>query len=105
MEQVIAKRPKIRYLSATNMQSGIDLAQMHSPDLIILDMDLPDINGIEGFEILKNIEETKEIPVIALSANALPHQIEEAMAVGFMKYFVKPFEIRQFLEVMDEMSG
>lgn len=105
MEQVIAKRPKIRYLSATNMQSGIDLAQMHCPNLIILDMDLPDINGIEGFEILNNIEETKEIPVIALSANALPHQIEEAMAVGFMKYFVKPFEIRQFLEVMDEMSG
>ena len=105
MEQVIAKRPKIRYLSATNMQSGIDLAQMHCPNLIILDMDLPDMNGIEGFEILENIEETKEIPVIALSANALPHQIEEAMAAGIMKYFVKPFEIRQFLEVMDEMSG
>ena len=105
MEQVIAKRPKIRYLSAPNMQLGIGLAQRHCPDLIILDMDLPDINGIEGFEMLKNIEETKEIPVIALSANAMPHQIEEAMEAGLMKYLVKPLEIKQFLEMVDGMSG
>lgn len=105
MEQVIAKRPKIRYLSAPNMQLGIDLAQMHCPDLIVLDIDLPDINGIEGFEILKNIEETREIPVIALSANAMPNQIEEAMAAGFMKYLVKPLEVSQFLGVVDGMSG
>ncbi len=105
MEQIIAKRPTVRYLSAPNMQLGIDLAQMHCPDLIVLDIDLPDINGIEGFEMLKNIEETKEIPVVALSANAMPHQIAEAMAAGFMKYLVKPLEIKKFLEMLDGMSG
>ncbi len=104
MDQVISKRPRIQYFSASNMQSGIDLAQMHIPDLIILDIDLPDINGIEGIEILKNIEETKEIPVIALSSNTFPYQIEEAMEAGFTKYFVKPLEISQFLEMLDKMS-
>ena len=85
------------------MRKGIEFAQKHCPDLIIMDMELPDINGIEGFKILQSIDETKGIPVMALSANALQDQIEEAMSVGFEQYFIKPLEISKFLETLDSM--
>jgi len=79
-------------------QLGIQLASTNLPDIILMDINLPGISGIESLAILGQDTLTARIPVIALSANASPHDIEKGLKAGFFRYMTKPFKFDQFME-------
>ena len=83
-------------------RDAIRLARENSPDLVLMDIQLPDIDGIQAFKKLQTFKETNGIPVIALSANAMKHQVEEVMSLGFKFYLTKPINIKQLLEKIDQ---
>jgi CheY-like chemotaxis protein len=81
---------------------GLDLASQHRPDLILLDMNLPDIPGEEVLRRLRDMPETRWLPVVVISADATQERIDGALAVGARAYLTKPLDIRRLLELMDE---
>ena len=89
-------------LFRSHAKMGIDIAQALKPDLILMDINLPDIDGIEALKRLKNFEETHDIPVIAMSANAMKRDIDRAMAEGFKAYITKPFDIGKFRKMIED---
>jgi len=101
VEQLISFRPDLRLLTAAEGQLGIELARAHQPDVILMDINLPDISGNEALIILRNDPKTAHIPVIALTANAMPRAVSESMAYGFFRYIVKPINIDDFFEILD----
>ncbi|HEY0074910.1 MAG TPA: response regulator, partial [Abditibacteriaceae bacterium] len=84
---------------------GLDLAHQHQPDLILLDLNLPDLSGAEVFARLQQEEATKNIPVIVLSADATPTQKERLLLAGVRAYLAKPLNVREFLETIDAHLG
>ena len=106
VQQILRKnRPEVELSCADHARVGIELAVKKQPDLILMDIQLPDIDGIQAFKALQTYEETKGIPIIALSANAMKHQVEEVMSLGFKFYMTKPINIHQFLSKVDEFRG
>ena len=103
VQQILERRGNIVFLAAPQASIGIELAQVHLPDLILMDINLPDMNGMDAVDKLKNIERTRNIPVIAFSADAMPYEIEKAMSHGFSRYLTKPLDIGHFLRVLDEV--
>jgi PAS domain S-box-containing protein len=101
VEHLIARRPDLRLLSAANGDLGIELARQHQPQVILMDINLPGINGFEALRILRGDPETAHIPVIALSANAMPRAIEKGHQAGFFGYLTKPIGVAKFMEVLD----
>ena len=102
VEQIIEGYPYLRMLSARDGNLGIALARAHLPDVILMDITLPDINGIEAMEILLKDPLTAHIPVVALSANATPDNVLKGMEAGFFRYICKPFQLNDFMCVIDE---
>jgi PAS domain S-box-containing protein len=100
--QLLAQRPQHQLLSATHGSLGIEIARAHLPAVILMDIDLPDINGIEVLKILRADPVTTHIPVVALSANAMPHEIESGLQAGFYRYVTKPIRVNEFLNSLDE---
>ena len=93
LQEVIHDRlPNLKMLSAHNAELGLELAREHEPDVIILDINLPGMNGFAALEHLMRSEKTRRIPVIALSANAMPSDIKKGRDAGFRKYLTKPIE-------------
>ncbi|MEE9257292.1 MAG: ATP-binding protein, partial [bacterium] len=103
--RILSRRPAVRLLSSLQAQMGIDLARAHHPDLILLDLNLRDMDGLEVLKHLQDLPETRDIPVIALSANAMPRDIEKAKAAGFVRYLTKPINISDFLAAIDHFLG
>jgi CheY-like chemotaxis protein len=101
VEQLIARRPDMRLLSAGDGIRGITLARIHQPDVILMDINLPGISGIQALKILREDPVTAHIPVLALSANAMPRDIEKGMAAGFFRYLTKPIKVNEFMEALD----
>ena len=101
VEQIIARHPDLRLLSAMNGQDGIALAIGQVPDVILMDINLPGISGIEAMKILRLEPVTAYIPIIALSANAMPRDIEKGLEAGFFKYLTKPIKVNEFLETLN----
>ncbi|MDP3168180.1 MAG: ATP-binding protein, partial [Hydrogenophaga sp.] len=101
VEQIIARLPNIRLLTAVNGNSGIEIARVSQPEVILMDINLPDINGIQALKILRADPATTHIPVIALSANAIPRDIENGLAAGFFRYLTKPIKVNEFMDVLD----
>jgi signal transduction histidine kinase/AmiR/NasT family two-component response regulator len=101
VEDLIARRPDIRLLSALDGNSGIKIARERRPDLILMDINLPGISGIRALKILAEDPITVHIPVIALSANAIPRDIEKGLKVGFFRYLTKPIKVKEFMETLD----
>jgi PAS domain S-box-containing protein len=101
VEQLLARRSDIRLLSATDGNLGVELALAHRPDLILMDINLPGIGGIDALRILRSTPATAHIPVVALSANAMPRDIEKGLAAGFFRYLTKPIRIGEFMETLD----
>jgi len=99
--QIIARRPEIRLLSATTGLLGIELALTARPDVILMDINLPGMSGIKAMQILRADSRTSHIPVVALSANAMPRDIERGLEAGFFRYLTKPLRIDKFLEALD----
>jgi CheY-like chemotaxis protein/anti-sigma regulatory factor (Ser/Thr protein kinase) len=105
VERILKLRPGVRLLSAMQGRLGIDLAREHRPNLIFLDLHLPDLPGDEVLRQLRADSATRDIPVIVLSADATPHQIERLLAAGARRYLVKPLEMKEFLRILDETSN
>jgi CheY-like chemotaxis protein len=101
VEQLIARRPELRLLSARDGRSGIKLARENMPDLILMDINLPGLSGIETLEILRGDPTTAHITIVALSANAMPHDIEKGLQAGFFSYLTKPIRVTEFMHVLD----
>ncbi|MDP2874868.1 MAG: ATP-binding protein, partial [Holophaga sp.] len=101
VEGILARRPDLRLLSARDGQSGIDRARDSMPDVILMDISLPGINGIEALKILRLDPATASIPIVAISAHASPHDIEKAMKAGFFHYLTKPVKVRELMDTLD----
>ncbi|MFL5247855.1 MAG: PAS domain S-box protein [Myxococcales bacterium] len=101
VEQLVARRPAMRLLSATDGNMGIQLARANQPEVILMDINLPGISGFEALKILREDAATSHIPVLALSANAMPRDIEKGLEAGFLSYLTKPIKVAEFMESLD----
>ena len=102
IEQMLADRPEIKLITAMQGQLGLDLARQHSPDLILLDLHLPDLPGWEVLSRLQRNEATRGIPVVVVSADATAHQIKRLMAAGAHAYLTKPLDMSEFFRVIEK---
>lgn len=103
MQELVESVPSLRLVTAADANTGLALAHAHRPDVIVLDINLP---GMSGFEILKRLkldQRTAEIPVMALSAAALPNDVERGKAAGFTHYLTKPIDVQQFLAAVEQL--
>ncbi|MES2684294.1 MAG: ATP-binding protein [Pseudomonadota bacterium] len=101
VEQLIARRPDIRLLSAVNGSLGVELAYAYRPDVILMDINLPGINGYQALKILREDPATAHIPVLAISANAIPTDIRKGLEAGFLRYLTKPINVVEFMAALD----
>src|SRR6202162_2306142 len=101
VEQLIARRPNMRLLSAINGNLGIKLARRSQPEVILMDINLPGMSGIEALKILREDPATAHIPVIAISANAMPRNVEKGLQAGFFWYLTKPIKVKEFTDVLN----
>ena len=101
VQKLIARRPDLRLLSAVDGNLGVELARAHRPDVILMDINLPGISGIEAMKILRADASTAHIPIVALSANAMPDDIEKSLKSGFFNYITKPIKVDQFMDALD----
>jgi PAS domain S-box-containing protein len=102
VEKIIADHTPMRLLSAGDGSLGVALASAHLPDIILMDINLPGISGIEAMTILRQNPATKHIPIIALTANAMHDDIEIGLEAGFFRYLTKPIKINELLQSLDE---
>jgi signal transduction histidine kinase/CheY-like chemotaxis protein len=101
VEDLIARRPDIRLLTARDGNGGIKIARASQPDVILMDINLPGISGIKALQILAEDPCTAHIPVVALSANAIPRDIEKGLEAGFFRYLTKPIKVNEFMDTLD----
>jgi PAS domain S-box-containing protein len=101
VEQLIARRPDMRLLSATNGNLGIRLARRKQPEVILMDINLPGMSGLEALKILREDPATAHIPVIAISANAMPRDVEKGLQAGFFWYLTKPIKVKEFTDALN----
>src|SRR5579864_1813659 len=101
VEQLIARRPDLRLLSAADGNLGVEFARAYQPEVILMDINLPGISGIEAMKILRADPSTAHIPIIALSANAVPQDIAKGLEAGFFNYLTKPIKVNQFMDALD----
>jgi CheY-like chemotaxis protein len=99
---VLARRPGVRLVGAAHGQAGLDLVRADPPDLILLDLHLPDMHGEEVLRRLWEDARTRAIPVAVLSADATPTQTSRLLAAGATAYLTKPIDVSQVLQLLDE---
>ena len=102
MEAVIARIPNFNMISAHNGELGLELAESYIPDIILLDISLPGMDGFQVLQRLRQKQNTHTIPVIALSANAMPNDLEKGRKAGFQDYLTKPFKIDDIIRTLGE---
>lgn len=98
VESILAARPEITLVPALQGRLGLDLAWEHRPDLVLLDLHLPDIPGEEVLRFLKTDARTRHTPVIIISADATPGTVERLLQAGADGYLTKPLDVDQFLD-------
>ncbi|MBC7860352.1 MAG: PAS domain S-box protein [Burkholderiaceae bacterium] len=101
VEEILRFRSDLRLLTAVDGPQGVEMARTHLPYLILMDMNLPGISGAEAQKILRDDPKTAAIPVIALTANAMPHDVKAGIEAGFFRYITKPINIEEFTEAID----
>lgn len=101
IEQLLSRLPDVQLLTAKNGRDGIDLALSRVPDVILMDINLPGISGIDAMRILQADPVTAHIPIVALSANAMQLDIVKGLAAGFFKYITKPINVNEFIETLN----
>ncbi len=101
VEQLIDRRQDMRLMSAWDGKLGIEMARESQPDVILMDINLPGISGIQALKILRADPLTAHIPVLAISANAMLGDIKKGMEAGFFRYLTKPIKLPEFIEAMD----
>jgi len=88
-------------MSAGDGKLGIEYARAFLPDVILMDINLPGISGVEAMQVLRADPSTAHIPIIALSANAIPRDIEKGLEAGFFNYITKPIKVAEFMDALD----
>ncbi len=101
VEQIIARHPDINLFTAVTGNSGIEIARISLPDVILMDINLPDINGFEALKILRSGPATAHIPVVAITANAMASDIERGLEAGFFRYITKPIKVNELMEALN----
>lgn len=101
VEELMKRRPELHLISAADGNLGVEYAHTYLPEVILMDLHLPGISGIEAMKILRADPSTTHIPVIALSAYALPGDIEKALESGFFNYITKPIKVNEFMAALD----
>jgi len=105
MERLLANRPGVKLLTTIQGRMALDLAREHAPDLIVLDVDLPDISGEEVVRRLRGDPATRKTPVIVTSADCTEGQMRRLFAAGANEYLTKPLDVQRFLETVGEALG
>jgi PAS domain S-box-containing protein len=105
MVQIMGQRPQVELFTAQQASRGIELALACQPDLVLLDIGLPTMDGYQVLAVLRQLPALRRVPVVALSANALPQDIERGLAAGFTDYLTKPLDVGRFLAVLDTFLG
>ncbi len=101
VEEIVLRLPNVKLLSAADGKTGLALARSSLPDVILMDINLPGMSGLVALEYLLADPITANIPVIALSANAMPYDIENGLGLGFYRYLTKPLKVPEFLATLD----
>ncbi len=104
IERLLQRHPGVRLLTATLGREGLELARRRRPDLILLDLHLPDLSGREVIGMLRGDPDTRAIPVVVVSADALPTSIEELRAAGARHYLTKPVDVHRLMELLTELA-
>ena len=101
VEEIVRFRPDLRLLSAPDGHLGIEMAKAHLPEVILMDLNLPCVSGVDALKELRSDPRTAHIPIIALTASAMPRDVERGLASGFFRYLTKPINIDEFTEAID----
>jgi PAS domain S-box-containing protein len=102
MAEIIGRVPNLTMVSADSAETGLELARERKPDVIVMDIGLPGANGFEALKRLREMEQTRHVPVIALTANAMPGDVERAAQAGFHRYLTKPVNIDEVLAAIED---
>ena len=105
VEEIIRFRSDLRMLSAPDAHLGIELARAHQPEVILMDINLPGLSGVDALKILRSVPETAHIPVIAVTANAMPRDVSAGLHSGFFRYITKPINIDELNAAIDSALG
>lgn len=105
VESILSKWPEIKLQSATSAEEGIERALSDKPDIILMDINLPQMNGYEAVKILKSNKMTASIPVVALTANAMQKSVKEGLDAGFERYLTKPLKVVEFLKLLGNLTN
>ena len=100
IKEIIGRFPNIGLITAVNGTLGVELARAALPQVILMDINLPGISGIEALKILREDPATAHIPVIALSANAMPRDVRNGLDAGFLRYLTKPVKITELMNTL-----
>jgi signal transduction histidine kinase/ActR/RegA family two-component response regulator len=101
VQEIVRFRSDLRLLTAPDGNLGIEMARAHLPDLVLMDLNLPCVSGTDALKVLQTDPRTAHIPVIALTANAMPKDVERGLANGFHRYLTKPINIDEFNEAVN----
>jgi PAS domain S-box-containing protein len=101
VEKLIARCPDIELMGAVNGTLGVEMARARMPLVILMDVNLPGISGLDALKILREDPTTAHIPVVALSANAMPRDIAMGMELGFFRYLTKPIKVKEFMDTLN----
>ena len=101
VEQLVGRQSDIRMISAVNGIQAIEIVHSARPDLILMDINLPGISGIDVMKILHENPATAHIPIVALSANAMPRDIKKGLDAGFYRYLTKPIKVKELMETLN----
>ncbi|OGU17974.1 MAG: hypothetical protein A2076_14030 [Geobacteraceae bacterium GWC2_53_11] len=103
VKKIISGLGGIQLLTAETAEAGLRLVKTSPPHLILLDINLPGMDGFEALGILRTTPETRDIPVVAVTANAMPDQVKRVIAAGFDDCLTKPINLQRFVAVVDEL--
>ena len=102
IERLIARRGDLKLVTAIDGYMGIQLARTYQPEVILMDINLPGLSGYEALLMLQGDASTRHIPVLALSANAMPRDIERGLQAGFHRYLTKPVKVDELMQALDD---
>jgi len=100
VEQLLKTFPDIELVGAETAEEGLEIAQQNAPDLVLMDINLPGMNGYEALVELKKMDTVQDVPVIAISANALASDVEKGLEAGFSDYITKPINLQAFFSTI-----
>lgn len=100
VEQILKQFPDVELIGEETAESGIDVAEQRQPELILMDINLPGMDGFQALAELKRMETTRHIPVVAISANAMDTDVQRGLDSGFHGYLTKPLNLQQFMSMI-----